>query len=492
MTTKWMLNRRTFLRGAVTVLAGSALAACAPAPAPTKAPTQQPAEKPGEPTAVPEPTTAPQPTPAATAAKVVVFVGFGTGTAPEQMEAHNQLAKEYADAHPGVQVEFLTVPWAERNTKFSTMLAGDMAPDICMPIGVGGCAAFFDEWLDIKPFVDRDKIDLSVFVGRTVEFHTYPTKMVGLPIGAYPEVIFYNEDLFDAADAEYPPHEFGSKDWTYDALVEMAKLVTLDSAGNNAASPSFNWQDTVQWGWDGLSWNHLRDVAPKWGATQLAVSDDYKTAKVNSPEWLAMVQWNYDTVWKHHVRANSEQGGVLYESSGDPFGSNKVGMWECHSWMSWAYQGWTDLFNWDIGAIPMGPVGKMLTDCDADTFVMCKRAKQHEVTWEVAKWFCSPDILPRLADIWGCIPALTAAGAAWKSAMDEKWPGKDWQVMLESLKYTFAPNSESWIPDVEKINDLINKAWEALSTGQSTSVEETFTNCNNEIQAVLDEYWKTH
>ncbi|MDI7276612.1 MAG: extracellular solute-binding protein, partial [Anaerolineae bacterium] len=418
MTHKWTLNRREFLRGGVTVLAGTALAACAPAAAPTQPPpTQKPAEQPKvEPTKAPEPTAVKEP------AKVVIFVGFGTGTAPEQIEVHNQLASEYSAAHPETQVEFLTVPWAERNTKFSTMLAGDMAPELCMPIGVGGTAAFFDEWLDIKPFVDRDKIDLSVFVGRTVEFHTYPSKMVGLPIGAYPEVIFYNEDLFDAADAEYPPHEFATKEWTYDALVELAKLLTLDSAGNNATSASFKWQDTVQWGWDGLSWNHLRDLAPKFGATQLAVSDDYKTAKVNSPEWIAMVQWTYDTVWKHHIRVTSEQGGVLYETSGDPFGSNKIGMWECHSWMSYAYKGWTDVFNWDMGAIPMGPVGQTLTDCDADTFVMSKRAKQLEAAWEVAKWFCTPEILPRLTDNWGCVPALTAAGAAWKSGMEEKWP----------------------------------------------------------------------
>ena len=476
------LNRRDFLRGSTAVLAGTALAACAPKPAPTKAP--EPAEEPVA-------TTAPPPA-AKEPVKITIFVGFGTGTSEDQIAVHDQLAAEYNASQEGIEAEFLTVPWEERITKFSTMLAGGLAPQLCMPIGVGGTAAFFDEWLDIKPYVERDKYDMSDFVGRTVEFHTYPEKMVGLPMGAYPEVIFYNEDLFDSAGVDYPPHEFGTPEWTYDRLVEIGLLLTVDKSGNDAASADFNWEETEVWAWDGLSWNNLRDAAPKWGGTQLAVSDDYKTAMVNSPEWLAMVQYMADGIWKHHIRATSEQSGVFYDTAGDPFGSGKVAIWECHSWMSWAYQGWTDVFNWNMAAVPMGPVGKMITDCDADTFVMSKSAQNLDEGWEVAKWFCTPEVLPRIADNWGCLPARKTNVEGWKDAMDEKFPGKDWQVMLDSLKYTYAPNSESWIPSSEECVSAIDTAWELISTGENTNVQEVMDAANEEIQGILDEYWKTH
>lgn len=320
------LNRREFLFSSAAVLAGTALAACTPKAPPAAKPT----EKPGEQPAVTEPTAAPPP-PVGETAQVTLYVGFGTGTDEAQIQFHEQLAQEYNDSHEGVNAEFLTVPYAERLTKFSTMLAGGMAPEICTPIGVGGCAAFFDEWLDITPYVERDKYDMSDFVGRTVEFHTYPAKMVGLPMGAYPEVIFYNEDLFDAVEVEYPPHKYGEPDWTYDKLAEIGRLLTLDKNGNDAASAEFNWEETEVWAWDGLSWNALRDTVPKWGGLQNMMTDDYKTAAVNSPEWVAFVQWMADTIWKWHIRATTEQEGVFYDSSGDPFGSNKVAMWECHS-----------------------------------------------------------------------------------------------------------------------------------------------------------------
>jgi multiple sugar transport system substrate-binding protein len=485
MSHEKVLNRRDFLRGSAVVLGGTVLAACAPKAAPTPVP-EEPAEEP----AVTEPTATPPAAPKERA-KVTIYVGFGTGTAEEQIKVHETLAEEYNKSQESITAEFLTVPWAERLTKFSAMLAGDIAPELCMPIGVGGTAAFFEEWLDIAPYVERDKYDLTDFVGRTVEFHTYPEKMVGLPMGAFPQVIFYNENIFDTQGVEYPPHQFGTEDWTYDRLVEIGKLLTWDENGKTAAEAGFEWEKTVSWGWDGLSWNGLRDVAPKWGGTPLAVSDDYKTAMVNTPPWVAMVQWMVDTIWKHHIRVTAEQGGILYETSGDPFGSNKVAMWECHSWMSWAYKGWTDVFSWNMAAIPMGPVGEMLTDCDADTFVMTRRARNLDAAWEVAKWFCTPETLPTLADNWGCIPARGTLIGGWKSAMEEKQPAQDWQVMLDSLDYTYVPNSESWIPHGEKCNDEIGKGWELLSTGVETDVQAVFDGVNTAIQGILDDYWKT-
>ncbi len=474
------LSRRHFVQLFATTAAGAALAACAP----KAKPTEQPAA-PTEPTPV---VVAPTPVPAiGSGTKVTIFVGFGTGTDPAQIEGHTQLAKEFNETHAD-QVEFLTVPWAERNTKFSTMIAGDMAPDLCMPIGVGGVAAFFDEWLDITPFIDRDGYDMSDFTGLTVKYHTYPGKILGLPIGVYPEVTFYNEDLFDGAKVPYPPHKYGEASWTYDTLVETAKKLTIDEGGKNALDAGFDWTKSVEWGWD--TWEGIKDMVFKWGGSPLGMSDDYKTAAVNTKGWIDCVQWMADLVWKHHVKASSEQAAA-FSQAGDPMSSGKVGMWECQSWMSYAFKGWTDVFNWDLAAIPGGPVG-VVCDEDADTFVMPKHSKHQDAAWGAAKWFASPEIIPRLGAIWGSIPARKSNLAAWKTDMEKKWPGKDWQVMLDSLDHMGLPNTEAWVPDSEKVVDVTNRAWDLINTGKETDVKKVLDAANVEIQGLLDEYWKTH
>jgi len=188
-----------------------------------------------EPTAAPaeQPTTAPTPEPTATAVvakepvTVVWFVGFGTGTDPGQIEAHEQIVKEFNDSHENIVLELLTVPHEEHTAKFSTMLAAGTPPDLVMPIGIAGVAEFFDEWMDIQPLIDGDGYDLSDFYGPTIDLHTYPDKVVGLPMGVFPSVLFYNEDIFDAAGLDYPPHKFGESDWTLNEMTSVAAELSL-------------------------------------------------------------------------------------------------------------------------------------------------------------------------------------------------------------------------------------------------------------------------
>ena len=181
---------------------------------------------------------------------IQIFVGIGTGDAPDQVALHKTLQDEFNASHSDIQIEFITTLNAEARTKFSTMLTSGQAPDLVMPIGIEGVANFQDEWLDISQMVKDDKYDMSDFNAAPVEGESF----YGLPIGIYPSVLYYNTDMYDAAGVEYPPHKFGTEGWTYDALVEKAQLLSLDANGNNATSPDFDPANIVQFGWDGWDW----------------------------------------------------------------------------------------------------------------------------------------------------------------------------------------------------------------------------------------------
>ena len=43
--------------------------------------------------------------------KVVIFVGLGTGTDPEQITMQEELAKEFNNSHEDIKIEFLIVPY---------------------------------------------------------------------------------------------------------------------------------------------------------------------------------------------------------------------------------------------------------------------------------------------------------------------------------------------------------------------------------------------
>ena len=470
-----------------------ALAGCGatqePAPPATELPATVPAE--AEATVAP-PTATTAPLPAGEPVKIVIFVGFGTGNEPEQIEVHNQIAQEFNSTHRNIQVEFLTVTYEEHDSKFSTMLAGDMAPDLVLPIGVMGVAGYYDEWLDIAPYIQRDNYDTSDFYGPSLQLQTYPDKTVGLPIGVYPSVTFYNQDLFDKAGLAYPTHKFGDAAWTYDQLVEISKKLTLDAGGNDATSPDFDPENIAQWGWDGWDWSPFKAVPPKFGGNPLGVSADYKTAEMNSPQWIEAMQFVQDSIWKWYIRPNGEATSSLF-SDIDPLESGQVAMWEVFSWMAYAYSTWTEAFNWDVAAVPTGPHGQLVAQANGDTFTIPKSSKHPDQAWEVAKWLMEPEIMARLAKSYGCIPARKSLAGSWMDGMKADYPNVDWQVFLDSIEYMDAqPNNEGWTPNHVKVWDASENAHTLITTEKDRDVKQTLDDLNAEVQGYLDEYWATH
>jgi multiple sugar transport system substrate-binding protein len=505
MTSK-KLSRRDFLRASAVTAAGAALAACQPQvikeTVEVEKVVEQTVEVPVaqtvevvteiEKTVVVE-ATAPPPE----EATVIIFVGFGTGTSAEQIAVHEEIAEEFNAQSDMIKAEFLTSVYAENQAKFSTLVAAGTPPDICMPIGVGGVSQNFEAWADITPYVERDNYDLGVYFGATVDLHTHAGKgLLGLPIGVYPMVIFYNEDLFDAAGVDYPPARIGDAcadgdAWTYDKLAEVAKQLTVDAAGNNADSPAFNWEETAQWGWNGWDWNDFKQFPQKWGGNNMGVSEDGKTAEMNTDAWVNAMEWNKDTIWTWHIRATGEQSGAFYDVAGDPMGSGLVGMWECHSWMAWAYPSWTEAFYWNVGAVPSVEGFEPCAPIHADTFVMLKVAHHPDQAWEVMKWMFEPEVLDRLAANYGAIPAHQELAAGWVDGMNEKFPDIDFAAFLDAIPYLDDPQHEKWTPEYSRVVDAVENALQLVQSGENTNVPEVMDNLNAEVQAMLDEYWAT-
>ena len=96
--------------------------------------------------------------------KVVIFVGMGTGTDPDQVDAQNKLAEKYNSAHDNIEIEFLIVPHEEYATRYLAMLSGGNAPQLVGPNGVSTVAEFFDTWEDITPYIKADNLDLLTFI----------------------------------------------------------------------------------------------------------------------------------------------------------------------------------------------------------------------------------------------------------------------------------------------------------------------------------------
>jgi multiple sugar transport system substrate-binding protein len=152
------------------------------------------------------------PPPAGEKVKVTIFVGMGTGTDPEQIEAEKVLAAKFNATHDNIEMEFLIVPYEQSREKFQAMVSGGTAPQLVGPMGVETSGQFQDLWEDLGPYIQRDNYDTSDFYGPAIELNrTADGREIGLPVGLYPSFIYYNESAFDAAGIAYPTHDFNDK-----------------------------------------------------------------------------------------------------------------------------------------------------------------------------------------------------------------------------------------------------------------------------------------
>lgn len=423
---------------------------------------------------------------------VTIFVGMGTGTDPDQIDAQMVIQERFNTTHDDIELEFLIVPHEEAGTRFLAMVSGGTAPELVGPNGVQTAAEYYDVWADITPYIQAENFDISDFYGPAVDLNTYPDKNTGLPLGLYPSFIFYNKDLFDAAGVPYPTHDFSDTSWTMDKLREYAMLLTLDANGNNATSPDFDPTNIVQWGYDD-SWDGMRGVLAMWGAENIArpTTADYKTAVANSPEWVYGLNWLSNGIWVDHFIPDLA-GQEAYSAVGnDPFGSGLIAMFYCHTWFM--AEGLVNLpFEYDIAPLPFNQKGERISRIDADNFTMSTGAENQQAAWEVMKWITDPEQIVDVCLIYGCIPARQSVADEYRLVLEERYPGLDYDVIFKSIDYLDNPNNESYIPEWTRIGDALDNSLSLIYSGENTNAQEVLDQVNTEIQAILDEYWANH
>jgi multiple sugar transport system substrate-binding protein len=421
--------------------------------------------------------------------KVVIFVGLGTGTDPHQISMQEELAAEFNASHDDIEIEFMIVPYEEAGQRLLAMIAGDTAPQLVGPMGVGSVAEGLEMWEDISPYIAADNFDMSDFYSLSVDLNTYPDKVVGLPLGLYPSFLFYNIDAFDAQGLDYPPADFNDTSWTFDRLRQDALLLTLDANGNNAASPDFDPENIVQWGYDD-SWIDLRGWLAPWGAERVGspTSADYKTAVVNSPEWVMGLEWIMNGIWVDHFIPDTAGQQAIEATGADPFSSGMVAMWNSHTW--YMSEGLYDLsFEIQIAPTPFNPEGTRIARAHADIFAIPSGAKNKDAAWEVMKWLTSEENIVRVCEIYGCIPARQSVQASYVESLNTRYPGLDTNVIFESLNYIDIPNIESWTPEPARVMDVINNTQSLVMIEQPLTAQELLDQANVELQKILDEYW---
>lgn len=422
---------------------------------------------------------------------ITVFVGFSTGTDNRQIESHRQLAREFNASHGDIRLEFVTVNHAESADKYLELRSAGKVPDLVLPIGVGNVSAWHGEWLDLAPLLAKHQVSLDDYFENPFKSMNWPASLPAFPLGVYPSVLYYNADMFDRAHLPYPPHRFGEETWTYEQLLQSAIRLTRDRSGKTPLDRGFDAERLVQYGYDGADWAPLLVWPVKFGGAPLGVSDDGRTALIDSEGWKTSLAWLRDSIHSWFVRpvSNGNGSSPVYGDN-DPIGSNTTAMWEGFSWVQYAWGGWNRNFRWDVAAIPAGPTGRVVAQANLELAAIPAAAPHPDQSMEVLLWLAKPEIQKRLAASWGCLPTRKSLVQGWIEDQRTINPNVDWQVFIDSIEYMGIPNHESWVPVYKQIGELLDKLMAAITTGQVVDTDQAAEELNQQVQSLLDAWWK--
>src|SRR3954468_12979235 len=133
--------------------------------------------------------------------KLTIWVGWSAGN---ELTSFKALAAEYDKSHSDVT---LKVIGGITDDKIVAAIRSGNAPDVASSFnsynvgnycGTGG-------WIDLKPLMQKDHIDASIFPPAPRYYTQYGGKRCALPLLADDYGLYYNKSMFKAAGIAHAP-----------------------------------------------------------------------------------------------------------------------------------------------------------------------------------------------------------------------------------------------------------------------------------------------
>jgi len=276
--------------------------------------------------------------------------------------------------------------------------------------------------------------------------------LYGLPTDAVPQVLFYNQDLFAAANVAAP-----APGWTWDEWLAKAKQLTVRS----------NDSDTIsQYGTALSTWASM-----VWGNGGELLSADGTQTLLDRPEAAAGVQFAADMVNVHRVApAPKDAGGP------DPielFQGQKVAMLPGASSLASRLLDAKLPFRWAIAPLPVGKVAA--TPISVSGLAISAHSPNAPAALDFASWIVGPaGSAFKLNNTPFIAPALRAAPAQERQITGE-------EAILQALQNgRTQPQIEAW----PQIKALVDQALKPVWQGQST-VQAAYRQVAPDLNALL-------
>ncbi|MCD9025274.1 ABC transporter substrate-binding protein [Cohnella silvisoli] len=390
--------------------------------------------------------------------------------APEEVAAYKVAIAKFEAKYSNITVKLQHIA-ADYDTKLTTMVAGNDVPDIAMmesgsiafPLAEQGKFYNLQEFLQSDPEINADSLVPNI------SYSLEPGNVIGLAPGPESFGLFYNEDIFNDAGLTPPPSK-ASEAWTWDEFVEVAKKLTVDTKGRNAADADFDPKNIKQYGVNVPTWwgSYSNFIYSNGGDF---VSEDGKSFALNQPAAVEALQKVADLINVHHVAPSPVQAKNI-PATNVALQTKKVAMAIDGQWASTGLA--QSKFHFNVGVLPT--MKAPMTTVVCGMFSMFKSTQHPKEAWELMKALLDPEAsidmitagtwMPSYKD-WYTDPAMLAK---WTENLDSRPSGyKD--AIIDVLLNNSHQTPTGYVKNFNKIMDIVNPALDKVWLGQQTAQE---------------------
>ncbi|MRN56626.1 ABC transporter substrate-binding protein [Paenibacillus monticola] len=378
-----------------------------------------------------------------------------------------KLIPEFEKEHPNIKVKVEKAPYEQFDSKLQTLIAGGKSPDVTSHYGYGGFAEYYnkDMLFDMTDLIKEEGFKSSDYniPDDLMKIYTVKDRTYGIPVNMYVTLMLYNKDMFDAAQLSYPPSDYEDKNWTFAAMVEEAKKMTVvsDNIAKTQYGVDFTWAE--------------RDMRPLYFGAEPYSEDTWTNGGVpsethfDSPEVIAAYQKLFDLIFKDKVSPNSEWSKSVAGQNGDPFVAGKIGM---SIGGSWNLAGANDFpFKIGVAAVPWGGNDQVRSTLYVDPLLILKDSKHPKEAFEWIKYLLTTDVQEKSIELSGGNPPVnTEAAEVYYKHFEGIDPADVKKVYEGAIKYGYESYNHL-ITNYSQINDMFINEMQPVETGHKTLEE---------------------
>jgi multiple sugar transport system substrate-binding protein len=246
-------------------------------------------------------------TSSAKADELEIWVGWSA----RELNEFKKVVAEYDAKNPNVTVK---VVGAINDDKIVAALRSGNSPDVVSSFTSQNVGVYCPSggWIDLAPYLKRDKIDPNIFPAATRAYTQYKGVRCALPLLADAYGFYYNKRLFKKAALTRPPR-------TLDELTTYAKKLTTRKSDGSLDVVGFD-------PFIGFYQNSIGAYQPLVGAKYFDAAG--KSSLSKDPAWQRLLRWQKSLVdYYGHSKLVKWQTGAGDEwSSPHAFGREKLAM----------------------------------------------------------------------------------------------------------------------------------------------------------------------